>query len=54
MAMSEKSWRVTPSTKTMGRNTHTVVKVEAMMAPVTCTAPCTEALAEDMPSWRRR
>ena len=49
-AMSVNSCLVTPSTNTMGRNTHTVVRVEAMMAPVTCTAPWTEALAAGIPS----
>ena len=42
-ARSVNSWRVMPSTKTMGRNTQTVVKVDAVMAPTTCPAPETAA-----------
>ena len=53
-AMSENSSLVTPSTKTIGRNTHTVVSVEAIIAPVTCTAPWTEAFAAGVPSLLRR
>ena len=35
--------RVIPSTKTMGRNTHTVVRVEEVTAPATWPAPATAA-----------
>lgn len=52
--MSTNSWRVMPLVNTMGRNTHTVVRVEAAMAPATCFAPFTAALAAGMPSPRRR
>ena len=43
-----------PCVKTMGRNTHTVVSVEAKIAPATCVAPRTAAWAARMPSARRR
>ena len=42
-ARSVKSCLVMPSTNTMGRKTHTVVNVEAVMAPSTCPAPATAA-----------
>lgn len=42
-ARSVNSCLVMPSTNTMGRNTHTVVRVEAVMAPTTCAAPDTAA-----------
>ena len=42
-ARSVNSCLVMPSTNTMGRNTHTVVSVEAVMAPTTCAAPDTAA-----------
>ena len=42
-ARSVKSCFVMPSTNTMGKNTHTVVRVEAVMAPSTCPAPATAA-----------
>ena len=42
-ARSVNSCFVMPSTNTMGKNTHTVVRVEAVMAPSTCPAPATAA-----------
>ena len=42
-ARSVNSCLVIPSTNTMGRNTHTVVRVEAVIAPTTCAAPDTAA-----------
>ena len=43
-AMGTRSSLTVPLVKTMGRNTHTVVRVEAMIAPVTCFVPWTAAL----------
>ena len=40
---------VIPSTKTIGRNTQTVVIVDAVIAPATCLAPFTEALMAEYP-----
>ena len=34
---------VSPSTKTIGKNTQMVVKVDAITAPATCDAPATAA-----------
>ena len=48
--ISANSWREMPSTNTMGRNTHTVVKVEEMMAPATWPAPMTAARLGGTPS----
>ena len=42
-ARSVNSCRVMPSTNTMGRNTHTVVRVEEVTAPATWPAPATAA-----------
>ena len=42
-ARSVNSSRVRPSTNTMGANTHTVVRVEAVTAPSTWPAPDTAA-----------
>ena len=53
-ARSVKSCFVMPSTNTMGRNTHTVVRVEAVMAPATCFVPATAAWAAVAPLARRR
>ena len=38
-ARSVNSWRVMPSTNTMGRNTHTVVRVEEVTAAATLANP---------------
>ena len=53
-ARSVNSWRVRPSTNTMGANTHTVVSVEAVTAPSTCPAPDTAAWMMVAPLARRR
>ena len=53
-AMSTNSCLVIPSVNTIGTNTHTVVKVDAIMAPVTPPAPSTAALLMEYPSLRRR
>ena len=42
-ARSVNSCLVIPVTNTMGRNTQTVVRVEAVTAPATCLAPETAA-----------
>ena len=52
--MSTKSCLVIPSVNTMGRNTHTVVRVEAIMAPATSPAPAIAASFTECPSPRRR
>ena len=43
-----------PSMNTMGRNTHTVVRVEEVTAPATWAAPATAALAALTPLARSR
>ena len=48
-AISTKSVLVRPSTNTIGRNTHIVVSVDAVIAPATCTAPDIAAFATDSP-----
>ena len=53
-AMSTNSCLVIPSVNTIGTNTHTVVKVDAIMAPVTPPAPSTAAFLMEYPSLRRR
>ena len=53
-ARSVNSCLVMPSTNTMGRNTHTVVRVEAVMAPSPCRAPDTAAWMTVAPLARRR
>ena len=53
-ARSVNSCLVMPSTNTMGRNTHTVVKVEAVMAPSTWPAPATAAWRTLAPLERSR
>ena len=53
-AWSRKSCPATPSTKTMGRNTATVVRVEAITGPATSTVPATAASRASSPPWRRR
>ena len=52
--MSTNSCLVMPSVNTMGRKTHTVVKVEASMAPATSPAPFMAASLAEYPSLRRR
>ena len=49
--MSVKISRVNPCTNTIGKNTATVVSVEAMIAPETCFAPSTAATVADLPSF---
>ncbi len=49
--ISTKSCRVIPSVNTIGANTHTVVRVDAVMAPPTCFAPSTAAFREELPSF---
>ena len=51
--MSTKSCFVIPSTNTIGRNTQTVVNVEAIIAPATCFAPSIAAVLESTPSSTR-
>ena len=41
--------RTRPEVNIMGRNTHTVVRVEAIMEPATCLVPCTAARGASMP-----
>ena len=53
-AMSPKTWPATPSTKTMGRNTATVVRVEAPTAMPTSCVPRTTAVRRSSPSSRQR
>ncbi len=59
-AWSWKSCPATPSTKTMGRNTATVVRVEAITGPATSTVPAIAASRQfsrwgpGSPPWRRR
>ncbi len=48
-AMSTNSCLVIPSVNTIGTNTHTVVKVDAIMAPVTPPAPSTAAFLMEYP-----
>ena len=43
-----------PVVKTIGKKTHTVVSVEATIAPRTCLAPCTAARGAAMPRLRMR
>ena len=52
--MSTNSCLVMPSVNTMGRNTQTVVSVEAMMAPATSCAPAMAASRTEAPWLRRR
>ena len=49
--ISTNNCRVIPSVKTIGKNTHTVVRVEAMMAPATSPAPSTAASFALRPSF---
>ena len=53
-ARSVNSWRVSPSTNTMGANTQTVVSVDAATAPSTCCAPDTAACTTVAPFARSR
>ena len=53
-AISTKSWRVMPCTNTIGRNTQTVVSVDAVIAPATCEAPAIAARKTETPSLRSR
>ena len=53
-AMGTSSSLTVPLVKTMGRNTHTVVRVEAMIAPVTCFVPWTAARGAGRPLPLRR
>ena len=53
-AWSRKSWPATPSTKTIGRKTATVVSVEAMTGPATSTVPATAASPAPSPPACRR
>ncbi len=48
--ISTKSCLVIPDVNTIGRNTHTVVRVEAIIAPPTCRAPSIAAFLADSPS----
>ena len=48
-AMSLKSSRVRPCTNTIGAKTHTVVRVDEMMAGPTSLAPATAALLGSIP-----
>ena len=43
-----------PELNTSGKNTQTVVRVDEMMLPCTCRAPCTAARAAGKPRLRRR
>ena len=52
--MSTNNCLVMPSVNTMGRNTHTVVRVEARMAPATSLAPSIAASSTERPSLRMR
>ena len=52
--MSMKICRVMPWTKMMGTNTQMVVKVEAVMAPMTSRAPWMAASRGSTPSARSR
>ena len=49
-ARSVNSWRVMPFTNTMGRNTQTVVRVEAVRDNVTSFVPSTQAVMRSQPS----
>lgn len=53
-ARSVNSCFVRPSTNTIGANTHTVVRVDAVTAPSTCPAPDTAAWMIVAPLARRR
>ena len=53
-AWSRKSWPATPSTKTIGRKTATVVSVEAITGPATSTVPLTAAVRAASPPACRR
>ena len=48
------SSRTVPEVNTIGKNTHTVVSVEAMIAPATCFVPWTAARAAPTPLDRKR
>ena len=48
--MSTNNCLAMPSVNTMGKKTHTVVSVEAAMAPATSFAPMTAAFFADAPS----
>ncbi len=52
-AWSRKSWAATPSRKTTGRKTATVVRVEAMTAWPTSEAPLRAAVVSSSPASRR-
>ena len=43
-----------PSVNTIGRNTHTVVRVDAVIAPATCFAPETAACTFEYPRFLKR
>ena len=49
-AISVKSCLVIPSTKTIGANTHTVVRVDDVIAAATSLAPAMAAFLADIPS----
>ena len=51
-ARSTNNCLVIPSVKIIGAYTLTVVRVEAIIAPVTCVAPSTAALRIEYPSPR--
>ncbi len=53
-ARSLNSWPATPRTKIRGTNTHTVVKVDAVMACPTSIVPCNAARHRSMPAARWR
>ena len=48
--MSLNRSRVMPCTNTTGKNTHTVVSVEAINAPEICLTPSTQARSTGTPS----
>ena len=52
--MSMNTCRVMPWTKSTGANTQIVVRVEAVMAPMTSRAPCMAASRGSTPSARSR
>ena len=52
--MSMNTCRVSPWTNRMGKNTQTVVSVEAVMAPMTSRAPWMAASRASTPSARSR
>ena len=47
-------WLTVPDVYTIGRNTHIVVMVDAMIGPSTCFVPCTAALGADRPLFLSR